>query len=91
MSYTKLEAIKTIIGRFDAVGETNTDNHRFDNLVELRRIIIPLVREIIYESKNEKSYQHSVKESGKAAKQILVLIKEMIDELFEEENERKEK
>jgi hypothetical protein len=59
------EIVLKIVGPVDPIGETNTDNSRFDNLkvlCELTENLVWIVDEIGY--KNKDSYQYSVKRAG---------------------------
>ena len=78
--YTKLQAIKSIIGRFDSVGETNTDNERYFNLIELEYVLKALLTSLIDESQNFTDKRYSVNRSGNKAFEI-------IDEIYESTQE----
>ena len=78
--YTKLQAIKDIIGRFDSVGETNADNERYFNLLELENVLKALITSLIYESQNVIDRRYSVNKSGNKAFEI-------IDEIYESTKE----
>ena len=82
--YTKLQAVKSIIGRFDSVGETNEDEFRYDNLLDFEQIIYDLIRELVYESKRATRPQYSVKRSGKKALEIVREVSYIVEELIDE-------
>lgn len=74
--YTKLKAIESIIGKFNSIGETNTDNERYFNLIELEYVLKALLTSLIYESQNFTDKRYSVNRSGNKAFEI-------IDEIYE--------
>jgi len=78
--YSKLEAVKSIIGNFESVGETYADNESYDNLVELKNIIIPIIEDLREESINSTRAEYSMHESGKLAYKILADIRELIED-----------
>lgn len=74
--YTKLKAIESIIGKFNSIGETNIDNERYFNLIELEYVLKALLTSLIYESQNFTDKRYSVNRSGNKAFEI-------IDEIYE--------
>ena len=82
--YTKLQAIKDIIGRFDSVGETNADNERYFNLLELENVLKALITSLIYESQNVIDRRYSVNKSGNKAFEIIDEIYELTQEALHE-------
>ena len=86
--YTKLQAIKDIIGRFDSVGETNADNERYFNLLELENVLKALITSLIYESQNVTDRRYSVNKSGNKAFEIIDEIYELTQEALHELREK---
>ena len=78
--YTKLKAIESIIGKFNSIGETNIDNERYFNLIELEYVLKALITSLIYESQNVIDRRYSVNKSGNKAFEI-------IDEIYESTKE----
>lgn len=69
---TTKEIVKKLIGEIRPVGETNTDEQRFENLKEICELVNELVSEIDSVSYDFKdSYEHSVKKASEYAKNFL--------------------
>ena len=69
---THLEIIKKLIGEIRPVGETNTDNARFENLKTLCNLVDELVGEIDgvgYDFQN--NHQFSMKRASDYAKKFM--------------------
>mgnify|MGYP001568997103 CR=1 FL=1 len=63
MDYTKI--ITKLIGSIDPVGETNTDNERFENLKAQCQLVDELILRIQYVANtNKNKHEHSMKRSG---------------------------
>ena len=85
--YSKLDAIKSIIGEIESIGSTEEDEKAYQNLLEFQPIIRDLVQMILNECCSFKAYQHSKKVSGKKAIDIIedlhIRTKEVLDEMEE--------
>ena len=85
--YSKLEAIKSLIGDIESIGSTEEDEKSYQNLLELKPIIRDLVQMILDESWCFKAHQHSKKRSGNLAIEIIedlhIRTKEVLDEMEE--------
>lgn len=64
------EIVRKLIGQVKPVGETNTDEFRFDNLKETCELTLYLIEEIQEIAKIE-SYEYSVKRSADYAKEFV--------------------
>lgn len=54
------EVVKKLVGEIDPVGETNTDNQRFENLKTLTELIDKLLTDVDRVAYNNKgSHEHS--------------------------------
>lgn len=69
---THLEIVKKLIGPIRPVGETNTDNERFENLKNLCQLVDDLVTEIDSVGCDFKdSHEFSVKRASEYASKFL--------------------
>ena len=59
-----IDVVKKLIGNINPVGETNTDNERFENLKEMCDLIEKLTEEVAdMADRNRHSHEFSVKRS----------------------------
>jgi len=65
------DVVMKLIGPVEPVGETNTDNARFEHLNELCGLVEDLVSEINRVCPNKDSYEYSVKRAGEYAYNFL--------------------
>ena len=66
------EVIKKLIGEVDPVGETYTDNERFENLKAVTELVDKLLTDINdVDRLNKESYQFSKKRAGIFASKFL--------------------
>lgn len=70
MKMTVHDIARKLIGQIKPVGETNTDELRFDNLKETCELTLYLIEEIQEVSKIE-SHEYSVKRSADYAKEFI--------------------
>lgn len=74
-NYTKeevLKVVKTLVGDINPVGETNTDNNRFENLKVLCDVVYDLISDIDnVHFKNKEAYEFSVKRAAEYANKFL--------------------
>lgn len=69
---THLDIVNKLIGPIRPVGETNTDNERFENLKVLCQLVDELVREIDAVGYNfQNSHEFSVKRASDYASKFL--------------------
>jgi hypothetical protein len=66
-----IDIVKKLIGNISPIGETNTDNERFDNLKAMCELANDLITEIDNVSYYKGSGQFSVKRAGEYAKNFL--------------------
>ena len=76
MKYTIYEIVHRIVGDINSVGETNTDEVRFENLKVQCELIYDLLDEIIEEEKNKERHEGSMQKSGEFAHKFLIDLKE---------------
>ena len=66
------EIVKKLVGRINPVGETTTDNERFDNLRVLRGLVENLIIDIDNVNyQNKQSHEYSVKRAAEYADNFL--------------------
>ena len=68
------EIVKKLNGEISPVGETNTDNQRFENLKNQCDLVFELLDEIIQVAGKKDSYEFSVKKSAEYAEKYLTEI-----------------
>jgi len=69
---TNFDIVNKLVGKINPVGETNTDNERFENLKEMCKLVDNFIVEIDnvgYE--NRESNEFSVKRAGEFATNFL--------------------
>lgn len=76
MNFTTIyQVITKLVGPIEPIGETNTDEKRFENLKMMTDIVNELVTEIEHVSYSERQ-QFSVKRAGKFADDFLKELKD---------------
>lgn len=69
---TNYDVVKKLIGEINPVGETNRDNHRFDNLKAMTQLVSLLVSDIDNVAfMNKGSQEYSVKRASDFASKFL--------------------
>jgi uncharacterized protein YaaR (DUF327 family) len=69
---TNTDVIKKLIGNINPVGETNTDNERFENLKEMCDLVNNLITDIDDMAyRNRDSHEFSVKRASEYASNFL--------------------
>jgi hypothetical protein len=69
---TNTDVVKKLIGNINPVGESNTDNERFDNLKEMCELVNNLIIDINDMAyRNKDAYQHSMKNASDYAIKFL--------------------
>ena len=69
------EVVKKLIGNISPIGETNTDNMRYDNLKNMIRLsddIYTLLNDVLYECGNDNRY--SIKRTAEKIKEYFDII-----------------
>ena len=61
------DLIMELVGEIEPVGETNTDNKRFDNLLRVQNTVDILLDEIYYVCEYSRNYEYSMKRAGETA------------------------
>ena len=59
--------LMTLIGEVEPIGETNTDNDRYQNLIQLEGVIEHLLEEIEKVAKYSDRVEYSMSKAGKQA------------------------
>jgi hypothetical protein len=72
--YSKSQAISSIIGNIEPIGETNADNESFENLEEATKIVDNLLYKIKSVADCRDNHQYSMSRSGKEAYEFLKTI-----------------
>jgi len=65
------EVVKKLIGPIEPVGETNTDNARFENLVNMIDLMENMLADIADVAERETAPEYSVSRAGKEARKFL--------------------
>jgi hypothetical protein len=73
---THTEIVKKLIGSIQPVGETNTDNERYENLKAMTALIFDLLEEIEKVSELKDRHEFSVKRAGQTANKFLTLLQQ---------------
>ena len=68
---TNYDVVKKLLGDISPVGETNTDNDRYDNLKETIELVDSLLENIYEVSFFENRVEYSMKRSGELASKFL--------------------
>lgn len=68
---THTEIVKKLIGEITPIGETNTDNERFENLKAMCRLVNDLVVEIDNVAINLNRPEYSIKRAAEYAEKFL--------------------
>ena len=65
------EIVDRIIGEINPIGETNTDDARYENLEAYIDVCEHMIRKIYTVSQNANRQEFSIKRAGKCAKEYL--------------------
>jgi hypothetical protein len=65
------DIVKKLIGEIEPIGETNTDNERFENLKEMTNLVNDLIMDIQDVSEYEDRGEYSMHRAGKHAEKFL--------------------
>lgn len=68
---TICDIVKKLIGKIEPIGETNTDNERFENLEAMTILVKELLTDIDSVAFKRKSSQFSIKRAGEFAGNFL--------------------
>ena len=79
--------IEKLVGSIHAVGSSEIDKKRYENLKNLYGIIFELTDKVCDEAYKYNSYMGSVSASGKKAIEILKNLKTLIDDTLQEVGE----
>lgn len=85
---TVIEVVNTLIGEVDAVGETNTDEKRFENLKVAEDVCDELIVRIRCASIDKDRVEYSMSKIGNEAFKYLKRLKEWLDEILGEQNDQ---
>lgn len=70
-SKTMYEVVTKLVGPTLPVGETHTDEQRFENLKVLTQLVESLIKDISLVAQLRGQYQHSISKAGKYAHDFL--------------------
>ena len=73
--------LMTLIGEVEPIGETNTDNDRYQNLIQLEGVIEHLLEEIEKVAKCSDRVEYSMSKAGKQSVIWLSEIQSLIDDI----------
>lgn len=65
---TNFDVVKKLIGNVHPIGETYTDEERFENLRRMTELAEQIIMELEKELENENHYADSIQKSGKYIK-----------------------
>lgn len=65
MDYT--EIVKKLVGNVEPVGETHTDDFRFENLQQMTALIDELLHEVCEVAKQKDRHEYSISKAGRHA------------------------
>jgi len=65
------EIVKKLIGEIDPVGETNTDNARFENLKAMTELVDELLSDIYRVTQGNNRHEYSINRAGQFAASFL--------------------
>ncbi len=65
------EIVKKLIGEIDPVGETNTDNARFENLKAMTELVDELLSDIYRVAQGNNRHEYSINRAGQFAASFL--------------------
>lgn len=74
--FSEIDIVKKIVGEVCPVGETNTDNARFENLKVMCELVDDLLGEIGVVASYDEAHEYSVKRAGEYATDFLKQIKD---------------
>ena len=70
------EIVKKLIGEIDPVGETNTDNARFENLKAMTELVDELLSDIYRVARGNNRHEYSINRAGQFASSFLDEVRE---------------
>ena len=75
---TNFDIVKKLIGDIHPVGETYTDEERFENIRAMALLAEEIIAELEKEIKNDDRYEYSIKRSGTFTKNGLKTLAKLI-------------
>ena len=69
------QIIEKLVGNINPVGETNTDEVRFENLITMCGVVQELIGKIEDVAKEKDRYEYSIKKAGNYAHDFLCELK----------------
>ena len=70
------EIVKKLVGKIDPVGETNTDNDRFENLKAMTELVDELLSDIYRVARGNNRHEYSINRAGQFASSFLDEVRE---------------
>ena len=77
---TIYDVVCKLVGAIDPIGETYTDNQRFENLKVMTGLVDRLIFNLAEVANNKKRVEYSMKKAGEFADKFLNETKECLDE-----------
>lgn len=65
------EIVRKLVGDIEPIGETNSDNFRFENLKVMTKLVNKLIADISYVAENKNRQEYSVQRAGEFADTFL--------------------
>lgn len=72
--YGNLDIVFKMVGNISPIGETNTDNERFENLKEMCDLVENLLSTLQMMRSEKNRYEYSIKRSGEYVDKFLTSI-----------------
>jgi len=77
--YIVSDVVFKLIGKVTPIGETNEDDKRYDNLVELNIVVVDLVEKLNYTAEYANEVEYSVSRIGEYASKKLTLLRQYLE------------
>lgn len=85
--YVVIPIVEKLVGSIHAIGSSEIDKERYENLKNLYGILFKLIDKVCDEAYSHNSYMGSVSSSGDKAIEILKDLKVLIDDTLQEVGE----
>lgn len=77
---TIIEVLDKLVGNIHAIGSTEIDNKRYDNLLNMEEVAYFTIDELLKELPSINRHEYSMSKSGKKAVSILKSIRDYLDD-----------
>lgn len=85
--YVIVPMVEKLVGSIHAIGSSEVDKERYENLKNMHGILFKLIDKVCDEAYSHNSYMGSVSASGDKAIEILKNLKTLIDDTLQEVGE----